>query len=163
MVSRPDDRVLVAGLSVALIAYSATIQLVPSYQALYVPLNLLLTGVLLLVARRVGLDRAALGVEADRARAGLALGVLVAAVPVAGLAVAVAVPTLHPLLEDERVGDIGYGLLAYRALIRIPFGTALLEEVAFRGVLFASWARWAGRWWAVIGSSAVFGLWQLEG
>ena len=160
--TRPADRGFVAGLSAALVAYSGTIQLVPSYQALYVPLNLLLALLLLLVASRVGLGRDELGLRPDRAPAGVTLGVVVAAVPVAGLAIAVAVPALHPLLEDERVGDIGIGLLAYRALIRVPLGTVLLEEVACRGVLLGAWRRLAGTRRAVVGSSAVFGLWHIR-
>ena len=54
------------------------------------------------------------------------------------------------------------GLLAYRALVRIPLGTALLEEFAFRGVLFAAWRRVARPIWAAVGSSIVFGLWHVR-
>jgi membrane protease YdiL (CAAX protease family) len=72
------------------------------------------------------------------------------------------VPALRPILEDDRVADIGVGLLAYRALVRIPLGTALLEELAFRGVLFAAWRRRSGTFTAAVGSSLVFGLWHIR-
>ena len=157
-----SDRRFVGGLSVALLVFSGTVQLVPDYAAVYVPINLTLTALLLGLARRVGLDRSDLGLERDRLSGGLRSGVLVALVAVAALAVAVAIPAFHPLLEDERVGEIGYGLLAYRTLIRVPLGTALLEEAAFRGVLFGAWSRWAGTKSAVIGSSALFGLWHIR-
>ena len=54
------------------------------------------------------------------------------------------------------------GLLAYRALVRIPLGTALLEEFAFRGVLFGAWRRIASPIWATLGSSFIFGLWHIR-
>jgi membrane protease YdiL (CAAX protease family) len=83
-------------------------------------------------------------------------------VAVAGLVVVVAVPGLHGLIDDARVAGIGLGLLAYRTLIRIPLGTVVLEELAFRGVLFGAWARVSGAIQAAIGSSVVFGLWHIR-
>ncbi len=62
---------------------------------------------------------------------------------------------------DQRVADLDRGELVRYALIRIPLGTALLEEVAFRGVLFGAWDAVASTAAAVIGSSAVFGLWHV--
>ena len=64
-------------------------------------------------------------------------------------------------IADERVAHLaGRGLL-YQTLIRIPVGTALLEEVAFRGVLHASWeARSFGE--AAFISSIAFGLWHIS-
>jgi membrane protease YdiL (CAAX protease family) len=45
--------------------------------------------------------------------------------------------------------------------VRIPLGTALLEEVAFRGVLQGAWAREASTASSVAGSSLAFGLWHI--
>jgi membrane protease YdiL (CAAX protease family) len=45
--------------------------------------------------------------------------------------------------------------------VRIPLGTALLEEVAFRGVLYGAWLRIASPVVAAVGASAVFGLWHI--
>jgi membrane protease YdiL (CAAX protease family) len=78
------------------------------------------------------------------------------------LIAAVAIPALHPLFEDERVSGIGWGLLAYRTLLRIPLGTALFEEFAFRGVLFGAWVKIARPARAAAGSSFVFGVWHVR-
>ena len=78
------------------------------------------------------------------------------------LAVGVAIPALHPLFDDARVADIGPGLLAYRALIRIPLGTAVFEEFAFRGALLGAWAKLTSPVRAAVGSSLVFGLWHVR-
>ncbi len=152
----------VAALSALLLAYNAAIFLVPTYPVLYVPLNVSSAVLLLLLARRVGLRRPELGLAPEAASRGLAVGGAVLAGAALLAVIAVAVPALHPLLEDRRIEGIGIGLLAYRTLVRIPFGTALLEEVAFRGVLLAGWARAAGPLRGVLGSSAVFGLWHVR-
>jgi hypothetical protein len=40
------------------------------------------------------------------------------------------------VVQDQRVADVDTPVeLAYQALVRIPFGTAVMEEFAFRGVL----------------------------
>ncbi len=148
----------VAALAVALLAYSA-VGLDP---ALYVPVNLAAAAALVAGARGLGLSWHELGLERRTVPAGLRLGGVVALVVAAGLALALAVPALHALFDDARVAGAGWGLVAYRALVRIPLGTALLEEVAFRGVLLAAWRRVAGTWPAVVGSSAVFGLWHVR-
>ncbi|WP_116101455.1 CPBP family intramembrane glutamic endopeptidase [Amycolatopsis thermalba] len=87
------------------------------------------------------------------------LGCLVVA---AGFGVALTVPALRPLFQDGRVGQHPPAELVWLALVRIPLGTVLLEEVAFRGVLPAllgGGERW--RWRPVLGASALFGLWHL--
>ena len=50
---------------------------------------------------------------------------------------------------------------AYRAAVRIPLGTVLVEEVAFRGVLLAMLGGHLGVGWAVAVSSHLFGLWHV--
>src|SRR5439155_2853915 len=49
----------------------------------------------------------------------------------------------------------------YQALVRIPLGTVVLEEVAFRGVLYGLLLHPAGVVWATAVSSALFGLWHI--
>lgn len=51
-------------------------------------------------------------------------------------------------------------LLLYRAAFRIPLGTALFEEVTFRGVLFGMLLR-QGKGLAIWLSSALFGLYHV--
>lgn len=48
-------------------------------------------------------------------------------------AVAVAVPGVRGLFGDSRLDTLGVGTLLWVTLIRIPLGTVLLEEIAFRG------------------------------
>ena len=51
--------------------------------------------------------------------------------------------------------------MLYQSMIRIPFGTSLLEETAFRAVLPALFAvRW-GILRGCVAASACFGLWHI--
>ncbi|MTV27669.1 CPBP family intramembrane metalloprotease [Nitriliruptoraceae bacterium ZYF776] len=128
------------------------------------PRNLALTALLLWVGRRAGLSFESLGLARDRWGSGLRVGL--AAFGVVGVAIGIGVllaetvPPIGLLLSDQRAAVTG-GDLAVYALVRIPLGTALFEEVAFRGVLFAAFLAvttpWRATWW----SSAVFGLWHV--
>ncbi len=76
------------------------------------------------------------------------------------MSTAVLMPVFNDLFHDRRVHD-GVGTLVFQALVRIPLGTVLLEEVAFRSVLPGLFA---ARWGVVRGSvaaSVVFGLWHV--
>jgi membrane protease YdiL (CAAX protease family) len=79
-----------------------------------------------------------------------------------GCATALAVPALRPLLTDARVGGMDGAEIAYQVLVRVPFGTVLWEEVAFRGVLLAALTRLISLPAATAASSAVFGIWHIR-
>ena len=70
-------------------------------------------------------------------------------------------PAVAEMFEDRRYAGISDGDAVRHALIRVPLGTALLEEVAFRGVLFALWERAFSVPVAVFGTSLIFGLWHI--
>jgi len=63
--------------------------------------------------------------------------------------------------RDERMMSLTGGKLAFQALLEVPFGTVLLEEIAFRAVLFSMLARRFGVVWAIVISSILFGLWHV--
>jgi uncharacterized protein len=48
-----------------------------------------------------------------------------------------------------------------RALVTVPLGVVLLEEVAFRGVLWGLLEVERGPTWATAGSALLFGLWHV--
>ena len=103
-----------------------------------------------------------LGLGRDRVRAGLRLGAAAAAPVVAAYGVAVLVPATRPLLHDQRVAGLDRRQLAYQVLVRIPVGTVMWEEIAFRGVLQASLRRVLPEPWAGATGAAVFGLWHIR-
>ena len=159
---RPQRRdrwlLLAAATSVALIAYSA-LALPPP---LYVPVNLAVALALVAGAGRAGLGATDLGLQARQAPAGLRWGMAAAGLIAGGLALGVLIPVTRPLFDDARAAGIGGGLLAYRTLVRIPLGTVVLEELAFRGVLLGAWRRAVTDRVAALASSLAFGVWHVR-
>lgn len=150
-----------------LLVWSAIADLVLG-ETLYTSRNLAIT-VLLLVAWRTRSRSWAeaaneLGLARNRLLAGARWGTIafavVAGVLFLGVAIADRVPPVAALLADERAVRFADDLL-FTALVRIPLGTAVFEEVAFRGVLLAAALRTLSTWWAVTVSSVVFGLWHI--
>lgn len=81
----------------------------------------------------------------------------VAAVTAAGLLFA---PTRR-FYQDERIIRQTHVETAYQSLVRIPFGTALGEEIVFRGAIPALLRRRFPPLVAGIAASALFGAWHI--
>lgn len=128
----------------------------------YVPVNLVVAALLVVIARRADVTWRQLGFARHRRMAGLRTGLVVGAVAVAVMAVGALLQPTQTFFEDERV-DVaaGGGELAYQTLLRIPVGTVLFEEVAFRGVLLALLRHRIGTRAAVLVGSGLFGLWHV--
>ncbi len=117
-------------------------------------------GLLLVLGRVAGLSWADLGLAAGAAAAGVLVGVLGAILLAAGYAVALAVPALRGAFLDTRY-DVGLRSAVRIALVEIPLSTVLLEEVAFRGVVWGLVAAERGAVAATAVSSALFGVWHV--
>ena len=120
-----------------------------------------LEGVALLAwARLDGLDWSQLGLGRDRLGAGCrwALGAigLVAGVYVVG----VLLPVTRPAFQDVRY-DLPLGDALWKAFVVIPLGTVVLEEIAFRSVLWGFLSRHLRQWQVLVTTSLVFGLWHV--
>lgn len=102
-----------------------------------------------------------LGFDPRALRSGLAWGGLAFGVVLGGLLLAAALPVTRPLFEDDRVGDVPLVGMLYQTVLRIPLGTVLLEETAFRGVLLGMLMVRTTMWRGVFWSSALFGVWHV--
>jgi membrane protease YdiL (CAAX protease family) len=154
---------LTGGLVAVLAAWNnLVVTRLPGYPGSYVVVNAAAGGVLLVSARWAGLTWDELGLARRRLPAGVRWGGTCAGLVAAGLAAAVAIPAVRPLVTDARAGGMDGGQIAYQALVRVPFGTVLWEEIAFRGVLLAAFARLLTLPAATAASSAVFGVWHIR-
>lgn len=117
--------------------------------------------VLLYLARRAGSSWDSLGLDGLLLGNGLRVGVT--AFALIGLAVTATAlsPPVRELLADQRFIGVETSEMLYETLLRIPFATALGEEVAFRGVLLGVLLAWFSPFRAAIMSSALFGLWHV--
>jgi membrane protease YdiL (CAAX protease family) len=123
--------------------------------------SLVVTGVLLAIAYGAGAGSADLGLAPGTLGRGLrwalALMGLVAAVYTCGALL----PFTRELFADQRATRLDGGEVALRMLVVVPLGTVLLEEMAFRGVLYGLLLRSRGRLAATLVSSGLFGLWHI--
>ncbi|MEV7000941.1 CPBP family intramembrane glutamic endopeptidase [Streptomyces sp. NPDC093982] len=129
--------------------------------AMYVVICVIATAVLLMIARWDGLTPADLGLDAAGVRRGLRWAPVLVAIVLLVLLVLLAVPAGREAFRDGRAADLSLGRMLSGALVRVPFGTVLLEETAFRGVLWAMIRRRHGTAWATSVSSLLFGVWHL--
>jgi membrane protease YdiL (CAAX protease family) len=148
--------VLIVGLLVYgnLVAYRAV------RAPVVVAVNLALGAALVAGARALGISWHALGLDPSGVGTGLAWGVG-AAIAAVLVGAAITATPLRRAFADIRAVDMAPRILAFHYLVRIPFGTALFEEVVFRGVLFALLAGGGLELTAILGSSAAFGLWHI--
>ncbi len=127
----------------------------------YVASNLAATAGLVALARRSGVSWTELGLGPDRLGDGFRLGMYAGGLAAAGLGAALGLRGTRPLLLDTRAQGHSRREAAIRAAVRFPLGTALFEEVAFRGVLEALWNRRIGPRAAAVVSATAFGAWHL--
>lgn len=126
----------------------------------YVAGNLIATGVGLAWARTSGLELGDSGMSRTKMTAGLSLGLGVTAAA-SGLALlARDHEKVRATLVDERLDDLSEGERRFRMLVRFPLGTALFEEVWFRGLLPAALRQHGARQPELLAATA-FAAWHL--
>jgi membrane protease YdiL (CAAX protease family) len=126
-----------------------------------IPFNLGILAVAILVARRAGTTWTSMGLRPDRAKRGLLVGGAVIGAIVIGMAIAIAIPATRELFRDERIIDNSIPWVLFQAFVRIPFATALYEEVLFRGIVFGMLVRRRSPLVAGLITSLLFGLWHV--
>jgi uncharacterized protein len=159
--SRTRDAVLAVTSCAALAAYNNVIGAQPWHRRWYAPANACAATAALVAARASGLTAAELGLGHGSWRPGRAAAVLAAATA-AGYLTAAAIPVTRPILNDKRVTTLDGRGLVYQVAFRIPVGTVLWEEIAFRGVLQAALGRVLPQPAAIAVASGVFGIWHIR-
>jgi membrane protease YdiL (CAAX protease family) len=111
-----------------------------------------------LVDRRTWDD---LGLARANLRRGAAWGGALIGVVLVAYLIGIFIPGTRDLFRDERVHGWSFGRTLDAVFIRVPLGTVLLEEVAFRSVLPAMLGARTTRRTAIGVSAALFGLWHI--
>lgn len=119
----------------------------------------LVAAALVVIARRAGLTWDDLGLARHSWRRGAAYGAVAVLLVALVYMLGVAMPQTRSAFLDVRY-RIHLDTAAVTGLLVVPIRTVLLEEVAFRGVLFGLLRR-RGAVWASGISSALFGLWHI--
>ena len=153
---------LVVALVLLIISNVMANRILPSWA--YVPWNLSMALLLLLVAYRGGAGPVAVGLGVRHWHRPVGVGLLLVGGVSLIYGLGMLLPATRSAFLDSRIGDVGVGGLLFAVLVQIPLGTVVLEEIAFRGVLPALMGaspaiRWA--WGPVLGASLAFGLWHI--
>ena len=128
----------------------------------YVPTNVGVGAVLLVVARRSGSSWDDLGLGRRHIGRGLKVGAAAGAATIVAMLVAAGLPATRGFFDDARVpADADGWERLYQTVIRIPVGTVVFEELAFRAVLLAVLCRRLPLRSAVTLNSALFGVWHI--
>ncbi len=153
-------RIALAG-CVALLAVTAVLAGTVVSAWAYPLINTAVAATLIVIAVKAGVTREAIGLIVGR-RTILAALIGLACVA-AVLTIGWVLPPIREVFMASPAASISSGGLLWAVLIRVPFGTVLLEEVAFRGVLPAllgyNGKQW--RWGPMLGASALFGLFHI--
>lgn len=159
---RPRRRVLIAlaGLLAVAVVWNVAGNLwLPG--AWYVPANLLVAGVAVAIARSAGVDWGDLGLARRDAARGAVVGLWAMLVVAGVIAILVAIPASRSFFESDDVAADSSSVRWFTAVVRIPLGTAVFEEVLFRGALFALVLRLTSVRRTVVVTSIIFGLWHV--
>ena len=129
----------------------------------YLLISLWATGVMLAIAWLAGISWSELGLsmQGGSLTSGLIWSAVLVGIVIVGYALAAALPLTRKGFNDSRTAQMGVGGVIYHAALRIPIGTALMEDVAFRGVLLAVFSSAWGTIWGVTASSLLFGIWHV--
>jgi membrane protease YdiL (CAAX protease family) len=155
------ERAFAAATGVVLAAYNNVVGRHAWHDRWYVPLNVCASAAALSAAAANGLTAADIGFGPGSWRLGRP-GMWWTGAAAAGWLLIAAVPAARPVLGDKRSAGRDGRETAYQAAVRIPVGTVLWEEVAFRGVLQASLRRVLPAPAAIAVTSGVFGLWHVR-
>lgn len=127
----------------------------------YVLTNLLTAAGSLLYALAVGASWSDLGLAPSKWPGGLLVGLLIS-LPILLVIVGVAsIPLFRGLFTHEPARHNSSRMTLFELTVRIPFGTALSEEVLFRSVLLGLLLSAYSTGWAVGVSAILFGLWHV--
>lgn len=156
---KTERRGFLAVVVALLVVWNVLANLLPTGAQL--PTSVVATVLLVVVARRSGLDWSQVGLARRDLANGVRVGVIGAGVVILVLIAAAAIPATLSVLADGRFVAMELPRALYEMLVRIPLAVALAEEVAFRGVLLGMLIVRTTALRAIVISSLVFGLWHV--
>ena len=155
------ERATVTAVGLLAAAYNVAVNRVLP-QASHVPANLAVAITLTTLGRKAAhASWSDLGLGRAQVRRGLDVGIRSSLVSAALVGAALVVPKTRRFFADERVLKPSSAAAAYEVGVRIPFATALPEEIVFRGVLLGVLSRSHSAATSIAWTSTLFGLWHL--
>ncbi len=146
--------------SAATLAYNVAISRVTSDVG-YVMANAGAAALSVLAARTCGVSWGDMGMCPDRLGRGIRSGLITALPAAAAVGLGAVAPATRGFFQDERGRGGGTRHVLFETVVRIPLGTALPEEVIFRGALLGLFTQRHSPAVAASMSSILFGAWHV--
>lgn len=124
-------------------------------------LNILFAGIAVIIGGLAGLSLDTMGLRLSAVPLGVVYAAGFVLVIIAGVYVASRLPVVGHFFANESFAKASKKRLFYEAGFRVPLGTALLEEVLFRGLLLGLLLQNNSTVTALLLSSVIFGLWHI--
>lgn len=124
-------------------------------------LNIGISAVAIILGLAFGLNYTEMGISIFSILPGIAVAFAATTAIIIGTLVISVIPPLRHYFLGNNLAHASGKLIAFEAAIRIPFGTALVEEILFRGVLLGLLLAHHTPTMAIIISAAIFGFWHI--
>ena len=146
---------------IALILLYGTVlaKLVPAKY--HILLNIGIAFVAIMLGFGFGLTLSEMGMGLSYVIKGILIALALSAIITIGTLIIAVIPSFRRFFLGENLAHAKGPLIMFEAAIRIPFSTALIEEVLFRGVLLGLLLTHYDTLTALIYASVVFGLWHI--
>lgn len=124
-------------------------------------LNIGISAVAITLGLAFGLNYSDMGVSLKHILPGFLVAVAATIIIIMVTLFISVIPPLRHYFLGNNLAKASGKLIAFEAAIRIPFGTALVEEILFRGVLFGLFLVHYNAATAIIASAIIFGFWHI--
>ncbi|MCU0667441.1 MAG: CPBP family intramembrane metalloprotease [Patescibacteria group bacterium] len=156
----PESIAQVIAISALILLYGTTLaRLVP--KKWHFILNIFITLLAIIVGFSFGLNTEQMGLSPSSIKDGFVVAVVASLIIIIATIVVAIIPIFRKFFLGENLANANGKLLTFEAAIRIPFSTALVEEILFRGVLLGLLLSLMPTLQALILSSILFGLWHI--
>lgn len=156
----PESLAQEISLIALIILYSTVLaKLVP--EKFHIALNALIAIIAILLGFGFGLSAEQMGIALNTITSGIFIAVIATILICIITVIMALIPPLRRFFIGDNLSNASGKLIAFETTIRIPFSTALIEEILFRGVLLGLLLAHNSQITALIVSSILFGLWHI--
>jgi uncharacterized protein len=156
----PEPLAQVVAVSVLILLYGTVLaRLVP--KKWHIILNIFIAMLAIVVGFSFGLSLEQMGISPYSIKDGIVVAVFASIVIMLATITIAIIPIFRRFFLGENIANANGKLLTFEAAIRIPFSTALIEEILFRGVLLGLLLVYIPTLQALIIASVLFGLWHV--
>jgi membrane protease YdiL (CAAX protease family) len=127
----------------------------------HIILNIFIATIAIVLGYGFGLNAYSMGIDVRHIGSGIVVAFIASFIIFISTIVIALIPKLRDFFIGDNLARASGKLISFEATIRIPFSTALIEEVLFRGVLLGLLLSHYNTLVALIYASIVFGLWHV--